>query len=267
VSVPLRDPPQSPRRLPDRRPTDNPGPPPSSPPLRGRLPDRRRAPVPTTAPGGWRGRPIPRAAGPRSRRSPGTTALTWLLALFGLFATGLGLGQLTGGPSWHLFGDPNDGAPKSAALPRSEPTQLSIPRIKVAATVTSVGLAGDGTIEVPALSKKNTVGWYDRGPTPGQDGPAVLVGHVDTRSGPSVFATLSKLRKGDKVLVTRADHRIATFQVDAVRAYPKNAVPADQVYGDFSRPGLRLITCGGEWIGGSTGYADNIVVYASLAGG
>jgi hypothetical protein len=38
------------------------------------------------------------------------------------------------------------------------------------------------------------------------------------------------------------------------------------VYGDFSRPGLRLITCGGEWKGGSIGYADNIIVFASLVG-
>jgi hypothetical protein len=36
------------------------------------------------------------------------------------------------------------------------------------------------------------------------------------------------------------------------------------VYGDFTRPGLRLITCGGRWVGGELGYADNVVVFASL---
>lgn len=195
----------------------------------------------------------------------GATVLTWLLALFGLFATGLGLGQLGAGPGLpHLFGDPASGAPKSAALPRSVPTRVSIPRIGVSATVHPVGLDDAGDIAVPALSEKNTVGWYRLGPTPGQDGPAVLVGHVDTRAGPSVFASLGKLKQGDRVLVSRKDSRLATFRVDAVRAYPKSAVPTGQVYGDFSRPGLRLITCGGDWIGGDLGYADNIVVYASL---
>jgi sortase (surface protein transpeptidase) len=134
----------------------------------------------------------------------------------------------------------------------------------VAAPIQAVGLTAAGLIEVPPLERHNTVGWYDRGPTPGQDGPAVLVGHVDTRSGPSVFAKLGQLKQGDKILVTREDRRLAVFLVDAVRSYPKTDVPADQVYGDFSRPGLRLITCGGDWIGGKTGYADNVVVYASL---
>jgi hypothetical protein len=208
---------------------------------------------------------VDRTGRTRQRRGTGATALTWLLALFGLFACGLGFGLLGGGlPLPHLFGDPAAAGPRSPALPHSVPTRLSVPRIGVAATVQAVGLDGGGGIEVPPLSKKNTVGWYDRGPTPGQDGPAVLVGHVDTRSGPSVFAKLGNLREGDKILVSRKDRRIALFRVDAVRAYPKTAVPAGEVYGDFSHPGLRLITCGGAWVGGGRGYADNIVVYASL---
>ena len=216
-------------------------------PVRRRLPDRReplaRDPRPVAAAPPWAPPPV---HGGRTPRGRGTTVLTWLLALFGLFATGLGLGQLGTGPGLpHLFGDPSAGAPKSVALPRSVPTRVSIPRIGVFATVQSVGLDTAGDLDVPPLTKKNTVGWYQLGPTPGQDGPAVLVGHVDTRSGPAVFAGLGKLKQGDKVLVSRKDNRLATFRVDAVRAYPKSAVPAGQVYGDFSRPGLRLITCGG----------------------
>ncbi len=220
-----------------------------------RLPDRRPdgAPVPA---------PVPTAR-PRQRRR-GLGPLATVLVLGGLFVTGVGLGELGGPGLPHLFGDPADGAPASPALPPSPPTRVSIPRIGVAAGVAQVGLTDAGTIDVPPLNRKNTVGWYKLGPTPGQDGPAILVGHVDTRSGPSVFADLGKLRRGDKILVSRKDHRLAVFGVDAVRAYPKTAVPADVVYGDFSRPGLRLITCGGQWIGGSRGYADNVVVFASL---
>jgi hypothetical protein len=215
-------------------------------------PRRGPAPPPLWRPAG-RGRT-------RARR-----LVTGLLVVVGLFATGLGLGQFGGASLPDLFGDPNGGGPRSPALPRSLPTQVSIPSIQVAAKIISVGLAADGTIDTPGLTRKNTVGWYDQGPTPGQDGPAVLVGHVDTRSGPSVFYKLGKLRPRAKILISRKDHRIAVFRVDAVRVYPKSGIPASEVYGDFSRPGLRLITCGGAWVGGSTGYADNVVVFASLA--
>jgi Sortase domain len=218
-----------------------------------RLPQRRPDGVPAPAPG----------AGPPRRGRRGVGWLAVLLILLGLFATGLGLGELGGPGLPNPFGDPAQGG-HGTALPRSEPTRLSIPRIQVAAPIQAVGLSATGLIEVPPLARHNTVGWYDRGPTPGQDGPAVLVGHVDTRSGPSVFAHLGDLKQGDKILVSRKDRRLAVFQVDAVRSYPKSNVPADQVYGDFSRPALRLITCGGAWVGGGTGYADNVVVYASL---
>jgi sortase (surface protein transpeptidase) len=92
----------------------------------------------------------------------------------------------------------------------------------------------------------------------------VIVGHVDTHTGPAVFHELKELRSGDRVEVRRADRSVAVFEVDAVHRYDKNALPVDEVYGDFSRPRLRLITCGGRWVGGETGYADNVVVYASL---
>ena len=103
------------------------------------------------------------------------------------------------------------------------------------------------------------------GPAPGEAGPAVIVGHVDNRSGPAVFYRLGALRPGTSIEVSRGDHRIAVFRVDAVREYPKSALPSGEVFGDRTRPGLRLITCGGRWVGGRLGYADNIVVFATLA--
>jgi hypothetical protein len=55
-----------------------------------------------------------------------------------------------------------------------------------------------------------------------------------------------------------------TFKVDTVEHFDKANLPADRVYGDEGPPGLRLITCGGEWLGGRTGYADNVIAFASL---
>ena len=117
---------------------------------------------------------------------------------------------------------------------------------------------------MPDAARAQEAGWYDQGPTPGQYGPAVIVGHVDTTSGPAVFHKLRELRSGDEIEVTRTDRRVAVFEVDSVERFDKGRLPVDEVYGDFSRPSLRLITCGGQWVGGETGYADNVVVFASL---
>ncbi|MFY1680910.1 class F sortase [Micromonospora sp. WMMD730] len=149
-------------------------------------------------------------------------------------------------------------------LAGSPPTQIAISRIDVRAPVHQVGIAPDGSIDVPAAARAQEAGWYDQGPTPGQYGPAVIVGHVDTTTGPAVFHGLRELRDGDEIEVTRADHRVAVFEVDQVQRYGKERLPVDEIFGDFSRPNLRLITCGGRWVGGGTGYADNVVVYATL---
>ncbi|SCF07305.1 class F sortase [Micromonospora mirobrigensis] len=153
---------------------------------------------------------------------------------------------------------------KFPVLPASPPTRIAIDRLGLRAPVHQVGIAGDGTIAVPDVHRAQEAGWYDQGPTPGQYGPAVIVGHVDTTTGPAVFHDLKSLDDGDRVEVTREDGSVAVFEVTSTRRYGKEKLPADEVFGDFSRPNLRLITCGGRWVGGRTGYADNLVVYAQL---
>jgi sortase (surface protein transpeptidase) len=193
--------------------------------------------------------------------------LAVLLGLLGLFGTGLGLGQGTDLlPTLSSFGFGRESAPSSRypALKPSRPVGITIPAIDVRAPVHPVGLAADGSIAVPEVNVRNEAGWFDRGPTPGQYGPAVIVGHVDGSQGPAVFARLHSLRAGSQIEVTRRDQRVTVFRVDSVARYDKSHLPADRIYNDFSRPGLRLITCGGRWVGGERGYADNVVVFASL---
>jgi hypothetical protein len=149
-------------------------------------------------------------------------------------------------------------------LPASPPVAISVPAVEVTAPVHQVGIAPDGSIGVPDAARAQEAGWYDQSPTPGQYGPAVIVGHVDTTTGPAVFHDLKDVRAGDRVEVTRQDRSVAVFEVNGVDRYDKEKLPVDEVYGDFSRPNLRLITCGGRWVGGATGYADNVVVFASL---
>jgi sortase (surface protein transpeptidase) len=148
-------------------------------------------------------------------------------------------------------------------LAPSAPVTLDIPAIAVHTGLLTLGLNPDGTVEVPPLDSPQA-GWYDGSPTPGELGPAVILGHVDSaRSGPAVFYDLAALLPGDTVDVTRADGSLVRFRVDSVERYPKRAFPADAVYGDLDHPGLRLITCGGAFDHAARSYEDNVVVYAS----
>ncbi|MFC7550430.1 class F sortase [Plantactinospora sp. GCM10030261] len=187
-----------------------------------------------------------------------------ILLLLGIFATGAGLGQATGGPFSWLGGGSKEPPREFPVLKPSKPVRMTIKSIKVAAPVMQVGLADDGSIAVPDLDRHNQAGWYEDGPTPGQFGPAIIVGHADTRTGPSVFHGLPKLPAGAKIEIVREDRSTAIFEVNSVERFDKGQLPAERVYGDYRRPGLRLITCGGEWRGGGIGYADNIIAFASL---
>ncbi|MFY1701439.1 MULTISPECIES: class F sortase [Micromonospora] len=193
--------------------------------------------------------------------------LAVVLVLVGIFATGAGLGRTVGPFDWVAAtpeAEPAAGESVAGGLSASRPVGLAVPTIKVNAPVRPVGQAPDGTIAVPPLERHNETGWYDRAPTPGEAGRAIIVGHVDSKDGPSVFYELARLTPGDRIEVTRADGSVAVFAVDSVEHFAKDNLPADRVYGDSGPPELRLITCGGQWLGGRTGYQDNVIAFASL---
>ena len=138
--------------------------------------------------------------------------------------------------------------------------RLRIPAIGVDSPLERLGLAADGTIAAPVPWQR--AGWYERGPRPGQPGPAVLLGHVDSTSGPAVFYRLATLRAGDAVVVERADHTSVTFRVAGRLQVAKSAFPADLLYAPTLSPILRLVTCGGTFDATKGHYRDNIVVTA-----
>ncbi|MDG4795916.1 class F sortase [Micromonospora sp. WMMD1082] len=152
-----------------------------------------------------------------------------------------------------------------AGLARSTPTTISIPRIGVHAEIMRLGTNPDGTVQVPPLDQALLAGWYAPGPSPGEVGNAVIVGHVDSAAiGPAVFFSLGALQPGDTITVGREDGRPVSFQVDSVASHPKDAFPSEQVYGPSERPGLRVITCGGQFDEAIGDYPDNVIVFASL---
>ncbi len=154
--------------------------------------------------------------------------------------------------------------PTAKAMPASPPVRLEIPQIGVRTSLMTLGKNPDGTLEVPPLSRVDEAGWYRLGPTPGATGPAVIVGHVDSKEGPGVFFRLGDLRPGDTVKVSRQDGAQATFSVDSLESVRKDSFPTAKVYGMTDFPGLRLITCGGTFDRGSGHYLDNVIVYAHL---
>jgi hypothetical protein len=153
-----------------------------------------------------------------------------------------------------------------AGLPRSTPTSISIPRIGVHAEIMTLGLNPDGTVQVPPLEQAMKAGWYSPGPSPGEAGNSVIVGHVDSaKLGPAVFFNLGALRTGDTISIAREDGSTATFTVTEVKSYPKAAFPTELVYGPSDEPGLRVVTCGGAFDESSGSYVDNVIAFASLA--
>lgn len=159
-------------------------------------------------------------------------------------------------------------APLNAApLSRSVPVGVRVPSIGVDARIIPLGLGWGDTVQVPSLSTPMLASWFDRGAAPGQPGPAVLFGHVDSAvTGPAVFYRLGDLRPGDLIYVTRADQQTAVFRVNSVALFSQWDFPSGRVYGYSPRPLLRLVTCGGEFDTHTHLYLDRTIAFASYAG-
>jgi LPXTG-site transpeptidase (sortase) family protein len=165
---------------------------------------------------------------------------------------------------------PSSTAPAPAAAPVAPvalPTALRIPAIEVQSRLITVGLNPNGTLEVPQPGPDyDKAAWFEGSPRPGDPGPAVIEGHVDSAAnGPSVFYDLGAVVPGDQVEVTRADGTVATFVVYDVRVVPKDDFPTLQVYGNTDGPELRVITCGGPFDSTAGSYTDNVIVFARQA--
>jgi sortase (surface protein transpeptidase) len=143
------------------------------------------------------------------------------------------------------------------------PASLAIPSIGVETELEHLAVRGDGTLAAP--DDFGRAGWFSEGPAPGERGPAVIVGHVDSRDGPAVFYRLPELRTGDLVEVTRTDGTVTRFAVTDTFEATKDAFPTEAVYGPTTGPTLRLVTCTGTFDRASRHYVSNLIVYAEPA--
>ncbi len=184
-------------------------------------------------------------------------------------------GSATGPPSrWRAAAPvPSDLPPeprapaREAMAPTVRPAPTSghivIPAIGVDARLIPLGRASDGTLEVP--KDWGVAGWFAGGPFPGEPGPAVVVGHVDSTSGPAVFYRLRELRRGDVIVVSAEGRGRSRFRIVSSEWFAKSAFPTRRVYGPVAGPALRLVTCGGAFDRSTGHYVDNLVVFAALA--
>ncbi|HEX2773213.1 MAG TPA: class F sortase, partial [Micromonosporaceae bacterium] len=161
-------------------------------------------------------------------------------------------------PVWHAAcAGPCPSGPAESTTPR--PTRIAIPRIGVDADLEVLGTDPSGALRPP--SSYAGAGWFGQGPSPGDTGPAVIAGHVDSKTGPAVFYRLHELRTGDAVSVRRGDDWVR-FRVVSLSRYAKDRFPTDAVYGPTPVPELRLVTCDGEFDRRGGHYRDNLVVFA-----
>jgi hypothetical protein len=226
-------------------------------------------------------KPGPRGARHRRKqRGLGFRVGWWLASLAVVALGGWGIGQLVGaarspgappalpeqvlamptagvGSAEHVTSSPSP-------LNHSVPSKIIIPAIGLRADIDQIGLRPDGALETPSFERANRAAWYRLGPSPGEAGPAVIIGHVDTKKGPAVFYYLTKLHPGDKIEVERTDGVTAIFTIDTLESFPKSEFPTNRVYGGSPAPLLRLITCGGRFDASRHSYVDNIVAFAHL---
>ena len=206
-------------------------------------------------------RAVPRIGGPRP-----LVAVVIALGL-GLVALGIAVGG--NGPAAPQAG-PAVATPAGVATPVAttaaaergdlRATEVRLPSVDVRSALVPLDVGPDGALVPPA--DPDVAGWYVRASAPGEPGPTVIAGHVDSRTGPAVFARLDRLSAGDRVEVARSDGQAFAYRVVTVERYPKDAFPTARVYGPTPGPELHLITCGGSFDRRIGHYRDNVVVTA-----
>ena len=140
---------------------------------------------------------------------------------------------------------------------RLKPTFVSISDIGINEPLRPLSIGSSHQLLVPADA--HDVGWWR---TNNVNSPTVMVGHVDSRTGPAVFYRLHELTPGDGVFVAFDDGSYVEYVVRKTARVSKNNFPTKDVY-ELGNGELRLITCGGSFNRRSGHYEDNVIVFAS----
>jgi LPXTG-site transpeptidase (sortase) family protein len=175
-----------------------------------------------------------------------------------------GLGRPIPATTWNAKQEQTGREPGTSGRPPrvAKPVVVSMPALNISAELKPLHLDAQGMLVPPEYG---LAGWYAGGPRPGEQGPAVIAGHLDTEEGPDVFASLAHAKPGDRIRVSLKDGKTLTFRVTEMKQFPQSDFPTRRVYGPTKESELRLITCGGDYDRAAGHYLDNVVVFADLA--
>jgi LPXTG-site transpeptidase (sortase) family protein len=144
------------------------------------------------------------------------------------------------------------------------PQRIQIPALGVDASVRSVGMADQVTMEIPDDIRE--VGWFRYSALPSADlGTLVLVGHRDGTSDPhGVFRNLGELKPNVVIVVADTAQQRRRYRVVDVSLVDKAsfATLAPSIFVDDGDHRLVLLTCGGAYDRSRGGYQANVVVTA-----
>lgn len=174
-------------------------------------------------------------------------------------------------PSAAAAGEPTKKSEKEKAehtVPADHPRQLIIDALNIDANILPMGVTKDGTMEAPVSAWD--VGWYTKSALPGTNsGSTVIDGHInDTLNQPGVFYSLTRLIKGDQIVIERGDGLRFSYSVTLVEQIPLQSVTMSKLLDSptNAKEGLSLITCGGTYDEKQQTYTDRVVVRASKNG-
>jgi sortase (surface protein transpeptidase) len=154
-------------------------------------------------------------------------------------------------------------AGNSVFIPPGWPRLLSAPAIGInRAPVESLALTRPTDAEAPY--KWGDVAWYNRSPKPGDQGRAIIYGHLDSFCCPAIFYRLQFLKKGSIVQVGYPDGKWLDFMVQWNATYWNNQLPTNFMYANTNERGILLVTCAGAFHRDGTGYDHKRIVYATL---
>jgi sortase (surface protein transpeptidase) len=181
-----------------------------------------------------------------------------------LLALGFNNFQKNSNPPSTVSQTPSVTKVQTSTIKVGAPKRIIIPKLDVNANIESVTTDSQGRMDIP----KNfyDTAWYSKGAKPGQQGSAVIDGHVDTPQGtPSVFADIKSLTRGDLITIESSDGKKYNFSVTKVMNYPLETIPLNLIFDLNTRDKrLNLITCSGTWDRETKNYSNRLVVYSVL---
>ena len=138
------------------------------------------------------------------------------------------------------------------------PSRLFVDDVRIDAGLVAVSVDSNSALVPPEDPAE--LGWW-RGVRPGAGaGSVIIAGHLDSRRyGRGPLAALVDLVPGTRAVLSNADGSSAAYVLRGVQTFPKDALPAAELFGHEGPERLVLVTCGGSFDPRRAGWDSNVV--------